>query len=153
MKKSLFWRNVRYLALKQCAINILILMRCEIRAAQIKGKKNKQTNQQNTMLIKLSSKSFFLSAILHSADVCSEFIFFPDWMVIYQPQYECQLYYTSIYWGLVSLSEDNQQICCMRAFFSWSMGVYWREVPSFSFYRFMILINFAIYIRLVCDWK
>jgi len=43
MKKSLFWRNVRYLALKQCAINILILMRCEIRAAQIKGKKNKQT--------------------------------------------------------------------------------------------------------------
>ena len=79
MKKSLFWRNVRYLALKQCAINILILMRCEIRAAQIKGKKNKQTNQQNTMLIKLSSKSFFLSAILHSADVCSEFIIF-SWL-------------------------------------------------------------------------
>jgi len=52
-------------------------MRCEIRAAQIKGKKNKQTNQQNTMLIKLSSKSFFLSAILHSADAYSEFIFFP----------------------------------------------------------------------------
>jgi len=80
MKKSLFWRNVRYLALKQCAINILILMRCEIRAAQIKGKKNKQTNQRNTMLIKLVVKvSFLVLYYILLMSAVNLFIFLIEW--------------------------------------------------------------------------
>ena len=56
-----------------------------------------------------------------------------------------------MYWELVSMSEDNLQICCMRAFFF----LIYRGLleRSIRFSRFMILVSFAIYILLVRDWE
>jgi hypothetical protein len=61
-----------------------------------------------------------ICAILHSAYVSS----FPDWMVIYHPQYECQLHSAwlsaascYVYWDLVSISKGNLQICCINGAF------------------------------------
>jgi len=64
--------------------------------------------------------------------------------------------------NFIRLVYTGNLLACLRTiykyvawelFFSWSIGVYWREVPSIRFSRFMILVSFAIYILLVRDWE